>query len=102
MINLMIKIPKDLYDRIKKSGSIEKYGSDLSTVTDAIIKGEACPEDFTFNLDPECSKCAGFEPEARQTLFYADMNKVHSTEITCRMIEQCRWLKKNAEGLREH
>lgn len=66
------------------------------------VKGVCEEQKFSFNLDPECSKCAGFEPEARQTRFYADMNKVHSTEITCRMIEQCRWLKKNAEGLREH
>ena len=50
--------------------------------------------EIKLDIDPECEECPGFEPETKVNRFWTDTKKHQEIEITCRMIEQCRWLKK--------
>lgn len=107
MTKLMIDLPKDVYERIIKDGCIEKYGSDISTVTQAIKDGVKYPGwkaekmkraepiiPVGLNLDSECKGCPAFIPKMNVEHFYTNTDTHYSIDITCKMIEQCRWLKK--------
>ena len=50
--------------------------------------------EIKLDIDPECEECPAFEPETKVNRFWADTKKNQEIEITCRMIEPCRWLKK--------